>query len=87
MPKILLKCLIIQQLLVINTRCNHNKKYDCYLKDYFLCQLLYLRIKNSIVKVHLLIYIIVLYFEYFAFLHDYFRGAHLEIMQILGPLM
>ena len=36
---------------------------------------------------HLLIYIIVFYFEYFAFLHDYFRGAHLEIMQILGPLM
>ena len=47
MPKILVKCLIIQQLLMINTRCNHKKKYDCDLKDYFLCQYLYLKDKKQ----------------------------------------
>ena len=47
MPKILLKCWIIQQLFMINTRCNHKKKYDCYLKDYFLCQHLYVKDKKQ----------------------------------------
>ena len=35
--------------------------------------------ENCTVKMHLLIYIIVLYFEYFSFLHDYFIRAHLEL--------